>query len=810
MRITAPGWVGIGTTAPRGALDIFMTGTSSALIVPRDTTANRPATGFQINGMIRYNTTSNKFEAYENGAWANMIDGASQWTTAGTDIYYNSGNVGIGTTTPAARIDVNAGADDGLRITTTNETPYSVMMNNQTFGSTDAKGFGLWQSNAGFGVLTANNINTLSITPLGGVSIGSGYYATDPGAGSLIVSSKVGIGTTSPTAALNIQGTGSSNYQGIKVQNTFADATAKGAVNILGARYTNANTAFTGLGTWDDNANRILYLGGGGWNTPDATMISFYTAAAYNETVNNAIERMRITSAGNVGIGTTAPQATLHVNGTILSNSPSSTVYVDPTATDDSKDGLSAANAKKTLAAAISTAGALSSNVITIQISNSSSGTRAALGGSLNLPSGKSIWIGPSAGICYLNWNGTLGITGAGFLGTNCDILLNATMFAQARPSHFTFGYLTGGQAGVALTFNANNLAIYNNEWAPGEFRMDFAYTYGVQNVKVTGGVTGSKLSNNFLGSGKFIVSSWEGPAAQIDTANINTSGTTWEQWAGTKTSFPGQVHIGTTTPAANVMTNIVSSDNLGGSFNYPLQLNNSNAGGGSLNFTLFHATNGSAVAGDAMIQNGVGNLIITPNVASKDIRLTAGLWTNSPSITIKDGGNVGIGTTTPASKLDVAGEVKFGNTSSTCNSTNEGQQRYNSTSKAMEFCNGTSWMAYGAFRSSCPSGFTLIGTSGTAEAFCISSSQETSASWLTAATNCYNKSPKAHLCSTTEWVMACVAGASGPNNMTGHNEWTADQNYAGGGGVIGMTACNDWSGVSNLNNNNGSRCCFR
>ena len=59
-------------------------------------------------------------------------------------------------------------------------------------------------------------------------------------------------------------------------------------------------------------------------------------------------------------------------------------------------------------------------------------------------------------------------------------------------------------------------------------------------------------------------------------------------------------------------------------------------------------------------------------------------------------GGNVGVGTATPVAKLDVAGEVKFGNTSSTCNSTNEGQQRYNSTSKNMEFCNGTSWTAYG------------------------------------------------------------------------------------------------------------------
>src|SRR6202030_98291 len=46
------GNVGIGTTAPQARLDIATTGTAaSALIVPRDTTANRPTSG--VNGMIR-------------------------------------------------------------------------------------------------------------------------------------------------------------------------------------------------------------------------------------------------------------------------------------------------------------------------------------------------------------------------------------------------------------------------------------------------------------------------------------------------------------------------------------------------------------------------------------------------------------------------------------------------------------------------------------------------------------------------------------------------------------------------------------
>src|ERR1044072_7941299 len=74
------GKLGIGVTTPQAGLDIATTGTlASAVIVPRDTTGNRPATA--VNGMIRYNSNSNKFEAYENGAWTNVIGGIAAGAT---------------------------------------------------------------------------------------------------------------------------------------------------------------------------------------------------------------------------------------------------------------------------------------------------------------------------------------------------------------------------------------------------------------------------------------------------------------------------------------------------------------------------------------------------------------------------------------------------------------------------------------------------------------------------------------------------------------------------------------------------------
>ncbi|PNG53319.1 MULTISPECIES: hypothetical protein [unclassified Variovorax] len=81
------GNIGIGTSTvtPQADLDVGGTG---AVLLARGTAAQRPSS--PVNGMLRYNSQTGKFEGYQAGAWVDMIGGGSA-ASPDRGIQFNSG-----------------------------------------------------------------------------------------------------------------------------------------------------------------------------------------------------------------------------------------------------------------------------------------------------------------------------------------------------------------------------------------------------------------------------------------------------------------------------------------------------------------------------------------------------------------------------------------------------------------------------------------------------------------------------------------------------------------------------------------------
>jgi hypothetical protein len=118
-----------------------------------------------------------------------------------------------------------------------------------------------------------------------------------------------------------------------------------------------------------------------------------------------------------------------------------------------------------------------------------------------------------------------------------------------------------------------------------------------------------------------------------------------------------GNVGIGTTSPS-DALT--VANGSTANAWVSPFNVVDTNSGGGQFNLSLFHGATSNAAAGDFLLSNNIGNIIISPNASGKALTFIGGYWTNAPSMVIKDGGNIGIGTTTPGAKLEVNGGLKL------------------------------------------------------------------------------------------------------------------------------------------------------
>ncbi len=182
--------------------------------------------------------------------------------------------------------------DPGATPQTTNTTNSAIAVNQQGTGNILQL-----QSNGNNALLLQANGN-LTIDPNAG---------TDPTFFIDAVNNRVGIGTATPVARLSLAGSGYGN--GLVFNNSLSTAIGLEGTNILSVL--NSNT--------------------GG---------SIQVAAQdFFRVVTNSSERLRVTQAGNVGIGTASPNYPLHVQRNFTNTNNTHQIVVDPTYTFNTNGG---------------------------------------------------------------------------------------------------------------------------------------------------------------------------------------------------------------------------------------------------------------------------------------------------------------------------------------------------------------------------------------------------------------------------------------------------------------------------------------
>ncbi|MCK5022248.1 MAG: tail fiber domain-containing protein, partial [Candidatus Pacebacteria bacterium] len=202
-----------------------------------------------------------------------------------------NGNVGIGTDSPGAKLEVVNGT--GIKIT---NSAASLLFLRRTSSLTSAMHFGNDDDDIYLGL---GGDEKFHIATTDDIQASSMFTIQQDG--------NVGIGTDSPTRKLFVEFTDTTDYSsggtildGILIGNTQANTGGGGALTFLGEADDTAQAVatITGVVTSADNMDLVFETEGSGTRA----------------------ERMRINSSGNVGIGTSSPDGILHTAVSDTSN----------------------------------------------------------------------------------------------------------------------------------------------------------------------------------------------------------------------------------------------------------------------------------------------------------------------------------------------------------------------------------------------------------------------------------------------------------------------------------------------------------
>ncbi len=252
LRISAQVSVSTNNSAPDGSAMLDVKSTTKGMLVPRMTSYGRDSIIGPANGLLIFCTSDNSFYANSGTPalphWQML---GSQWVSMGSDIFYNQGNVGIGISSPMAKLDVNGTIslnNQGLRLRGGGDGNHGLKYDAQAEGP-------YLYGWVGGALGTAGSPNSLEWNFLGDVTAKNNFYAAKF--------------VTVDNSGIN-NGTFNSGLQ-------FGPSSGEG------------------IGSNRSGANNLYGL-------------DFYTAGNNRMSIANAAvtvpERMRVAGNGSVGIGT--------------------------------------------------------------------------------------------------------------------------------------------------------------------------------------------------------------------------------------------------------------------------------------------------------------------------------------------------------------------------------------------------------------------------------------------------------------------------------------------------------------------------